>query len=520
MLKSLTILSMVAFLYGTLPLSGIAKAPASVSFFPEIDPKEFKKIQREMRKKWRPKCKKIWSKRNSLGDIYRDERFSKLTLLEIANLFVSGRYGCRKSPELALELFEYVVSPNPIDLATHDTLYTMIELHEVLKRPGAEENIVELRRIHWIKSPYDYGEYLLKWDPAIKRTFIARDDIWNYITSNKQRSSRAGRLEMEAYFDKLSPHYDLGKWIDLAESKNSVSLRTKSAKLLIEGTDVPKDTARAEKILWEAGKYSNEAQEILLKLVAPSLDKTDTNEASDTAKSLFNIAMNRSFKTEAAIAIRERLVPYYAKRMQNADPEISRDAINKLTAMAAVNTDSAMKPLRPWIDQKLKGNDLDQKRLAWRRLAELVRAGNPYAKDLLDADIKRTGGVIEVSYLDGIHNSKRSFITANDYPTRALREAREGFVSAEILLSPGGKAIEVFAIEGSDPSLTRAVSRSAMRRLRLRVLPAHEGRYIRVKIPKVQFRIIPCSNEDRPTTPEEPGAIIVNAKCIEPYYQI
>lgn len=254
---------------------------------------------------------------------------------------------------------------------------------------------------------------------------------------------------------------------------------------------------------------THEARILFLLLVSPKLESSDVTLRDNTADALFNISNGPSASAEA---VRMLLVQYYQDRIDNKDNDASIDSANRLTAIA-LRTPSAMRPLAPWIERSLESLDSNRKSAAWNNLSRLVRAGVPSANTILEQDIKRTGGVVEFGPLDLAKFFDRPFVNSNDYPSRALRERREGIVSIEILVSPDGRGINASVIKSSFPDLGAAVVKNSLRRISGLTIPEHPGRYVRVKLPDVQFRISTCKDGEE-LTPKQQGALIVDGRCL------
>ncbi len=473
-----------------------------------ITEEELKKHRQDMRRKWSPKCRQVWKKRRKLDKIIAAERFSLQTLSGLAYRFRHGDHGCRKSLTLALEVMERAVGPNPLAVRNFTELKKLIELHRIVGRPDSPKKIRELKRFLWLRDHLDSSESKPFGSKAEQRTFIARDDIWAYLMTQNRQSNRLSYHLAEAYLDPMSARFEPAAGIEMAEQSWDLKIKVKAAQMLINGEHIAKDNDRAEALLLPATTSSDEARILFLLLVSPKLESSDVTLRDDTANALFQISNGPSSSAEA---VRMLLVQYYQDRIHSKSNDASIDSANRLTAIA-VRTRSAMVPLTPWIERSLESLDSNRKSAAWNNLSRLVRAGVPSAKVMLEQDIKRTGGVVEFGPMDLTKFFDRPFVNSNDYPSRALREGREGIVSIEILVSPHGRGIDASIIKSSFPDLGAAVVKNSLRRISGLTIPEHPGRYVRVKLPEVQFRISACNDDDE-LTEKQLDALIVDASC-------
>jgi TonB family protein len=105
-----------------------------------------------------------------------------------------------------------------------------------------------------------------------------------------------------------------------------------------------------------------------------------------------------------------------------------------------------------------------------------------------------------------------TLVTPNDYPARALRNEIEGTVNLLLLVAPNGRVAYSSVIGQSDQMLAAAAQEAVGRRLRLN-FQGHEGKYVWVRLPVIQFRLGGCGEEPA-KTPPLPDALVVTRECL------
>jgi len=140
---------------------------------------------------------------------------------------------------------------------------------------------------------------------------------------------------------------------------------------------------------------------------------------------------------------------------------------------------------------------------------------------MMNREYARNGGLVQGG--DWTPNPDKpvkfqNYITPNDYPTRALREERSGVVRATAVFGPDGR---IFLIEITESSghldLDQTVRATLTRRMR-RSWAEHPGRFVRVKLPPIQFRI--RDSDGTVDTPPLEGAVQVDAvRLVRPVYE-
>ena len=107
----------------------------------------------------------------------------------------------------------------------------------------------------------------------------------------------------------------------------------------------------------------------------------------------------------------------------------------------------------------------------------------------------------------------QALFTNNDYPTRALREGQEGIVESWVVVAPNGRAAQVGIVRAPSKLIGEMTLGLLQRRFRVK-FPQRPGKFVRVKLPPIQYRIGDnCDNN--PRTPEIAGTVQVvgDAAC-------
>ena len=85
----------------------------------------------------------------------------------------------------------------------------------------------------------------------------------------------------------------------------------------------------------------------------------------------------------------------------------------------------------------------------------------------------------------------QAIFTPYDYPTRSLREGHQGLVESWVMVGPDGRAAQVGIVRAPDRPIAEAVSGMLLRRWRIK-LNVPPGKFVRVKLPPIQFRFKDC----------------------------
>jgi TonB family protein len=490
---------------------------ASVIAVHETTLEESRKWSRENRREWLPLCRKVWANRRNLDTILSDKAFYPERLKNLSERFRYGEYGCRRDLPLAIKLMERIAGIDPLS-ADQNYVRQLIELLDTSKVPDSFARAQELKRLQWVRGSFYGREAELGWTESERMTFVARGDIWAHLMAQGPEVQWAKSRVAEGLLNPASPRRDPANGISFVENRGKSHLGashvTSAARYLIEGKSVAKDWARAEALLGPVALGDESAKAMILPLIAPRMDSPESSVRDAAAATLFKLLRNgwaygqRPSATDDAV--RTILVPYYAARLSNADSTDVEDAVSKLTDFAVSKNETAVPPLITWLDKRLRVIKMEDRIPAWDALARLIRADNADARKLLDADMKRTAGIVDVGLLK-TENHIAGSISDDDYPPSAQRNEEDGVVSVTLLIAPNGRGIAAFVTKGATPTLDAEVAKLMARRFRFE-FPNHRGRYVRVQMPDVQFRLPECSG-GRESDPAIPGAIVVTARC-------
>ncbi len=500
---------------GDLQLSLLEDMPLPITVTTDTI-EELRKREHVARREWAPKCRMVWSKRNDLDTVFADPTF-KGNISRLAEHIGHGDHGCRKDLALALALMERTAGVIPL-LADRNDVLQLIALHDDAKTPESGRRAIELKRMLWVRGLFYGNEAELGWSEAERLAFVAREDVWAQLNDQKPPAHWAVSKIAMGLLNPASPRYDAAKGVAFVENWSKEQLDvyyvTWAARLLIEGQGVASDLPRAEALLWKAAPYDDQPCAMILPLIMPRLESRDASVREAAVASLLQLLREETFgRTPSGCTnpIRTALVPHVAARLGSKDSAAAADSVAQLTEFVVVGNDAATAPLLRWLDRKLTKGGIEEKRLSWQSLARLVRFGSPEGLKLLDTDIERTGGVANLGLL------KQDFITSDDYPSAALRNGEEGVVSLTVIFAPDGRGVQASVTKGASSTLDAAVVGLAIRRLRNPKFADHPGRYVRARLPDIQFRLLGCDKGEA-VMPAIPGAVLVDSKlCIDRY---
>lgn len=445
------------------------------------------------------------AKLGSLKKVSLDQRDHYTYLLE------RGEDGCPKDLDLAIALAETLIADQSLLIAPENYMARLHDLLRIRNLPTDRNRADELQRYLWVRGGYPVRGQPT-WTIEERRAFVSRDDVWTEVGKAVDGGSTRYSLHLEAVLDPLSPHYSPATAVDLLQRSSSVENWVRAAQMQLDGRLVPADPQRAEAILWRAAMHNDDAVLMLIDLHQRELASTDA-----TVRQLFLLKLlpfvDRTPPRGAAL--RERIAPYYVPGLTSPDPTVQIASARLLAKWAGQGTQSGLQPLLAWIEPRLVSADDATASEARSLLRMLVEAGVASALPMMNREYARLGGLIQGG--DWTPNPDRAdkfqnYITPNDYPTRAMREERTGVVRATAVFGPDGRVflIEITGSSGS-PDLDQAVRSTLTRRMR-RSWPEYPGRYIRVILPPIQFRII-HPDDDPPAAPVE-GAVLLDGKAI------
>lgn len=438
------------------------------------------------------------------------------TLAEVAWRLWDGEHGCRADQGLGIAVTRQVIGGAAL---TFSDVHMVAQLSGFLKSRGTPEDVqerAELQRVLWVRGDYYGGEGPPLWSSEEKRAFVARADVWAFLDRPDGTPGWHQRaIILEALLDPLSPRHDAVRAVAMIERGNDSRDWTRAARLLLDGAALPADPVRAEALLVRAAPYDDDARLLLLPIVAPRLDDPDpvVRQAS------FTLIEPWSYKIEpGGAATRALLWPRMVRQLSASAPGLQVQAVDHLTRYAVVGGEGDRAPLLKWIDTALRGSDKDQRAASWRSLASLIAKQDPGASAVADAAYARGGGLLDGGTLRP--GEFRAFVGDDDYPVRAIRDGSEGVVEAEVIVAPGGRALTVVVTRSATPVLDEIVQRLVLRRFRLNDQPGFAGRYVRAKLPPVQFRLPTC-DEGAERTPAIDGAILVDGNyCRQPLQEV
>lgn len=104
--------------------------------------------------------------------------------------------------------------------------------------------------------------------------------------------------------------------------------------------------------------------------------------------------------------------------------------------------------------------------------------------------------------------------TENDYPPRSIRESHQGLVESWVIVGQDGRVAQVGIVRAPDLAIANVVSGILQRRLKLKFI-AWPGRYVRVRLPAIQFRIRDCDGSEA-LLPREGAPQVVGEKLCRP----
>ena len=120
------------------------------------------------------------------------------------------------------------------------------------------------------------------------------------------------------------------------------------------------------------------------------------------------------------------------------------------------------------------------------------------------------GEVIELGALPAdLFARVQAIFTPFDYPTRSLREGHQGLVESWVIVGPDGRVAQVGIVRAPDRPIAEAVSGMLLRRWRIK-LNVPPGKFMRVKLPPIQFRFKDC--DDTVALEPQQGAVQVFAE--------
>lgn len=484
--------------------AGMPLALTAPMLLPEPTPRELREIRKQ-------DVKLVRLCRRAQGDPDRLDRLQAdvETLSQIAGRLWDGTQGCRKDRGLAIAVQRFAVGDGALLLREAETVDTLA--YYLSKRADLADRaeLAELEGILWVRGDAFRTGLQPNWAPEKLRAFIVREDIWAFLSASDTKKSWSGlQARLEALLDPLSPRYAPAEGVAVIEAGHDSAAWVRAARLLLDGAGLPRDAPRAEALLVKAAPYADEAGLLLAPMLAQRLKSSD---AASRAAALQQYAPWSRLKGQGAAAIRAVLIPHYRAMLAAPVRDDQRVAALALTDYAIAYPDTDVAGLLRWIDAALHKGDEADKALGWRNLGMLTSAKTPGAEQVMNNAFARAGGLVDGGTLKAADLTR--IITNDDYPARAIREEHEGVVESEVIITPEGRVLMVVVIRSPDRTIGDEVQKIVMRRLRVKNLLPVPGRYVRAKLPPVQFRIRPCPGEGE-MTPAIEGALLVDGWCI------
>lgn len=421
-----------------------------------------------------------------------------------------GEQGCPKDIDLAIALMDHLLAGQPLISANPDWLGC---LYPLLRIRGSESDLARaelIARYLWFRGrAYLLGSFAPRWSDAERIAFYSRDDVWAMLNDGPRGSVGSSDVRIDIWLDPKAARFDPVRALTVLEESTNSGHWSRAAAILSDGKLVPVDLPRAEALLWKAAAIDPLAVAPLLDFLEPRLEMASPTDRRVAINRLKSIVLR---SVPGDLAVRERLVRLFLPDLKVADPDTQSSAAAVLTVLALAGSPSAGPPLLAWIDGVFQVPGEPRLSLATALLVSLVKAGVPTARDALDREFTRHGGLAEGGdwTADPARKSGKfsSYWTANDYPVRTLRQEREGVVTASAIFGPDGKVVYIEITSSADLSLAAAVRSTMQRRLR-RIFPEYPGRYVKVKLPPIQFRIVSCDKSE-PVTAAIEGMVQVD----------
>ena len=495
--------------------AAVSAVPVTVVTVHDLTPKEIRALQRRDRQLVRL-CRSVARHRGNLDKLLAAKGADSDTLSEVASQLWDGEDGCRRDRALAIDVTRRVIDGKALTAADVDAVAQLAMFLRSRGEPADLSELAELRRILWVRGDYYGVGDSPPSSPEEKRAFVARDDVWAFVDTAGRRDGWKHRaILLDALLDPLSPRHDAGRAVAMIEAGNDSRDWTRAARLLLDGNGLPADPARAEALLVRAAEYDDAARLLLLPILTPRLDSPDPVAAQSALK----LMQSWASKTEpGAAAARALLWPRLIKTLSAAAPDGQIDAARDLTQYAVLGAEGDRAPLFRWLDTALRRGSDAEKAASWVNLGRLMMKREPGVDAVIAAAYAREGGLRDGGVLQPANF--QPFITADDYPARALREESEGVVEAEAVIAPNGRLLHVVVTRSASPTLDEIVQRLAVRRFRLKDKPEFAGHYVRAKLPPIQFRLPSCgTGADR--TPAIEAAILVDSDyCRQPIQDV
>jgi hypothetical protein len=493
--------------------------PLALPIAPDVVTKEDMRRWKQQRKAL---CRKGARLRHAPQRIVLSTEFNGNDRNRLADLYWTGE-DCRKDPVKAIALLDLIVGTNPAAPIDLNALQGLIAYHSEYDPQKSSSRIMGLKRMLWMHGDFSGDDTELGWDDMGKRAFVLSDLIWAWSEDSEAKGWRINYtiilIKMQALLDPTSLRFDFEKGVTYAIREHNVDHMYAAAMMLEEGKLVPRNMARAADLLWRSRSHS-QAHALLVKRTTPLLDDPD---AAVRAKAFADMKDLATQHTPTGVAASDAMIIAFSKQLKTA---VAGDALNaqqELNTLVLKGSTKAKAVLIPHITNQLRSGTVEQQNAARISLSTILRSGDKSVQPVLDEDIKRANGILaeQIKKTGGLIDLKTNealqfSMTDDDYLTRAMRNEENGLVSVTVILGPDGRPIKVEQATGASPTLASEVANRALRRARIK--PARrkefEGRYVRVRLPDVFFRLAACNAGDVLAEPPA-NAIVVTSICRE-----
>ena len=480
----------------------LGQVPLSITSVSEeqLDPKELAKHERLVR----GFCKRAVKSNGDPARLLPLRKQETEYENDFSYLLERGDEGCPKDIGLAIAVLESIHPEANLIAADAEVARHLASLLVKRGNPADLKRAQEINRYLWLRR--DYGTREPHWTNDERIAFLSRDDVWAYLQQGISWPSQERDLRLDPMLNVKSSRFDPVGAIPLLEVSSYPADKLQAAEMLTDGKLLPADLPRAEALLWSLASWYEPALTRLLDFIEPRLLGNSSPEASALR---LRLAASVERTVPQYQATRERIARCLLPELKNSDPAIQLKVANILADLAVKGSPTAEAAVLEWITPLLGADGDPKNRIALPILAKLTSAGSTQAQAMLEQPLKRHGGLVDGGLwtpdpAKPVPLSK--VITAIDYPTRALREEREGTFESTAIFGPDGRILVVMVTGTDDPQLRQTVVTLVTRRMR-RSYPQWPGRYVRVKLPKIQFRIMDC--DDKFSSPAVEGAVLV-----------
>lgn len=427
-------------------------------------------------------------------------------------LIERGEKGCKRDPDLALSVKERLLAGQSLLTADID-LASSLRLGLIQRgRPEDLARAAEIEHYLWVRGSSPRQSNQPAWGLGERLAFLNRDDVWAYISQEEVYLYSEGDLRIEPWLDQSSPRFDPDLAVRELLKSGSPPSQLLAANVLREGKLLPADPARAEELLWAAAERLPEALRGLVEVLEPRLAGPINQERSMIRFRLLDLAQKMSGGMDAPLqdAITRALLPDLA----NPIPFAQRRTAYYLASHFGSSVTTVDGPVTAWAEAILLKPNHPDITDAVTILARLIASGSTAARQVLDRDIARHGGLADAGSfaqdptLTALGSNPVHLLLSDDYPVRALREGKEAVVESWAVMSPYGWAAMVEVAPGTPEPFASIVRQTLTRRMRWKT-SRWPGRYVRVKLPLFQFRVRPV--DGTAVTPAIPGAVVIDA---------